>query len=451
MLEPGSEFTVTVEKAVAGGRMLARHAGQVVLIAGTIPGERVRARVTERARGVVYAASVEILEPHAARREPLQSETWLHGPCGGNVYQHISYDHQIALKKAIIVDAFTRLARLDLGAAEDAVTIITSPEAGYRMRARFRLRGGRLGFFREGSHELCDHAATRQLLAETSAVVSQVEEALRAVRGRLEGAIELAENVPASERVLHFSINRKLTLDELRTMTAVDGLTGFTTSVAGVHGAGVVIADPHVHDEIAVEGAGVVRLRRHVRSFFQGNRFLLHRLVDEVVARVLQGPVIDLYAGVGLFAVPLAALRHTPVVAVEVDAFSAHDLRENATAISGVEIVDGTVEDYLRADVGRSAVVGRSFSTAVASAKAVSFGEATVVVDPPRTGLSKDVVAGLLALRPPRVVYVSCDIATLARDVRGFMGGGYRLVELIGFDLFPNTAHVETLCVLECG
>jgi tRNA/tmRNA/rRNA uracil-C5-methylase (TrmA/RlmC/RlmD family) len=139
------------------------------------------------------------------------------------------------------------------------------------------------------------------------------------------------------------------------------------------------------------------------------------------------GEVLDLYAGVGLFSVPLAAMGHLEVTAVEGDRASGLDLRENArphqprlkTYVSGVE-------DYLAARKGTPA---------------------TVIVDPPRTGLSKEAGDRLARLRAPRIVYVSCDPPTLARDARRLVDGGYRLDSLQAFDLFPNTPHVEGLAV----
>jgi 23S rRNA (uracil1939-C5)-methyltransferase len=136
-----------------------------------------------------------------------------------------------------------------------------------------------------------------------------------------------------------------------------------------------------------------------------------------------QAPVLDLYAGVGLFSVAAAAAGRGPVVAVEGDRFSAADLRRNAEG-QAITVHTGAVEAYL--DHARGA-------------------HATVIVDPPRTGMSKEATAGVLKLRAPRVVYVSCDIATLARDARLLLDAGYRITSAQAFDLFPNTAHVETL------
>jgi 23S rRNA (uracil1939-C5)-methyltransferase len=173
-----------------------------------------------------------------------------------------------------------------------------------------------------------------------------------------------------------------------------------------------------------------VRLRRHVAAFFQSNRFLLQPLVEAVLALTPRGGLLDLYAGAGLFGVSYAALGRGAVVAVEGDRQAAADLRDNAAALGElVRVVPHAVEDFL----GRSPRAGT----------------ATILVDPPRTGMSKEAAQMIVAAGAPRVVYVSCDVATLARDVRRFVDAGYRLVHLEAFDLFPNTAHVESVVVLE--
>ena len=126
-----------------------------MLVQGGIPGERVRARIERVERQLAFADAVEVLEPSADRREPAMDPA-----CGGCLYAHISYDRQRALKAEIVRDAFARLGRIT---ARSAVEVASSPERGYRMRARLHVRGGRVGFYREGTHELCDAAATGQL------------------------------------------------------------------------------------------------------------------------------------------------------------------------------------------------------------------------------------------------------------------------------------------------
>jgi tRNA/tmRNA/rRNA uracil-C5-methylase (TrmA/RlmC/RlmD family) len=193
-----------------------------------------------------------------------------------------------------------------------------------------------------------------------------------------------------------------------------------------------VVGDPRVGDDLARLIAGAtpgVRLRRHAAAFFQGNRFLVGPLASAVVDAVPAGPVWDLYAGVGLFAASLCALGHDAVTAVEGDPVSAADLAANTAAFTG-----------------RVAVEARSVERVLAGTTLPP--DATVIVDPPRTGLSNAVAVALAASPVRRLVYVSCDVATLARDLRILRGGGLAIEAVSAFDLFPNTAHVETLVVL---
>jgi 23S rRNA (uracil1939-C5)-methyltransferase len=188
--------------------------------------------------------------------------------------------------------------------------------------------------------------------------------------------------------------------------------------------AGEVLAGvPSVTDLV-----GPMRLTRDVRAFFQGNRFLLEPLLERVSGLVSDGPVVDLYAGVGLFGLSLAARRETQVTLVEGDAISGRDLETNARPYAGhAHVVRSSVEAFLRQHHASA--------------------DATFVVDPPRTGMSSEAVKGVVRAKPARIVYVSCDVATLARDARLLVEGGYSLSEISAADLFPNTAHVETICV----
>ena len=175
-----------------------------------------------------------------------------------------------------------------------------------------------------------------------------------------------------------------------------------------------------------------VRLDRDVRSFFQGNRFLLEPLVRHVVSHVGNGPVVDLYAGVGLFGLSCAAANGGPVILVEGDLISSADLHRNAATFGDmVHVERRSVEAFVRS--------------------ARFAGGTTVIVDPPRTGMTRDAVQGIIRGGPVRVIYVSCDVATLARDARLLVDAGYELREVSGMDLFPNTAHIETIAVFTSG
>jgi tRNA/tmRNA/rRNA uracil-C5-methylase (TrmA/RlmC/RlmD family) len=419
MIEQGQVVDLDVVKPTAGGRMLARHEGQVVLVWGAIPGERVRARVERVAKGVVFADVVDVLTSSADRRA--LAGDWR---CGGTVLAHVAYPRQLQLKAAIVQDAFTRIARVPLGRAP---VIAESPEQGYRMRARLHAQGARLGFFREGTHELCDARRTGQLLPATGEWIARAEALLARDGSNGLAGVEIAENIQGDLRAGHLELHGAA--DPARFSSLGEGLAGLSAQRADAATSVCLAGTPAVVDEVRVGEAGpALRLRRDVRAFFQGNRFLLERFMRDVIARVPEGPVVDLYAGVGLFGLALAALGRGDIALVEGDVVSGADLARNAEPyVDRVRVERRSVEDYLR--------------------RARMLQGVTVIVDPPRTGMSRDAVGALIAAAPSAVVYVSCDVATLARDTRALIDAGYELGEVSGFDLFPNTAHVESLAV----
>jgi 23S rRNA (uracil1939-C5)-methyltransferase len=406
----GERVRLTIERPAAGGRMIARHEGAVVFVAGAIPGEVVDAEIEKIQRGTAWAIARDVLQ-----RSPDRIDGAPDGACGGSVLAHIKYERQRALKSEIIVDAFRRLGRITL---DQPVAVTGSPVDGYRMRARLHLRGGRIGFFREGTHSLCEPGPTRQLRADTIDALSALERSLSALERPTVSEIEVSENIDATERALHLELAPNADPSRLGTLTKIDGVTGVTCAPLDSARTMELWGSPFVTDRIA--GA---TLTRHARSFFQGNRYLLAPLVEHVIGLIGTGELLDLYAGVGLFSVSAAVAGRAPVVAVEGDHFSADDLRRNAKG-HDITINVGAVEKFL---------------------ERAPAGVASVIVDPPRTGMSKEAMAGVIRLEPGRLIYVSCDIATLARDARLLLDAGYRIVSAQAFDLFPNTAHVETV------
>jgi 23S rRNA (uracil1939-C5)-methyltransferase len=426
-------LSLTIEKPAAGGRMLARADGLVVLVAGAIPGERVLALVERVGKGVAYADVAGVETPSTDRRLPSGDPA-----CGGCLYAHVAYPRQLALKALIVADAFARIGRLEL---QDVVPVASSPEAGYRMRARFHVERGMAGFFREGSHTVCDARQTRQLLPATLDAVDRFVTAMRSVGLPEPRGLELAENVDSSERAVAVDTAARIDDALLERLAWADGFTGVVTP----HG---TRGSASVTDRLSLDGHAPVALRRHATAFFQGNRFLLDRLVAHVLSQVPPGGnLVDLYAGVGLFSVAAAAFRGCQVVAVEGDPVAAADLAANAATLGGAVVaVHQSVEEGLQSRLGSG---GERFGKKRRQAWPFDGSSATVIVDPPRTGMSREALEGVLALRAPRVIYVSCDVATLARDARRLLDAGYALVRIDGFDLFPNTPHVETVAVLD--
>jgi 23S rRNA (uracil1939-C5)-methyltransferase len=411
-----------VERAVAGGHMLARHAGRIVFVSGAIPGERVRARITKSSRQSLWAETIEVLTPSSDRRDPICVPA-----CGGLAFAHIRYDRQRALKSQILADAFRRLARMDLGAPD----VAASPESGYRLRSRLHVVDGKLGFFLEGSHVLCDAAPTLQLRPESLDAADAVLAALGAARADCE-AVVVSENVNGREVVVHLEPREGARLDgaasAVEAAAVASSVTGVTTLVRGRLAAmcGVeTVTD--TAESLLGDGAGyeTVRWTRRPTSFFQGNRYLAGTLVRRVLELAVGRRVADLYAGVGLFTAPLAS-RGAQVLSVEGDASSSEDLTANAAPwASSVRITRGSIEEYLK--------------------RPPTPAPDAVIVDPPRTGMSADALDGLAAWGPRSVVYVSCDPPTLARDAARLAQHGFRLLSIEGLDMFPNTPHVETI------
>ena len=459
-LKAGDVVTVTPEKPAAGGRMIARHRGRVLLVAGAIPGELARARIERVERSLAYAVVEEAIEPHPARRTAAGDPR-----CGGAVYAHIDYAEQTRLKGEIIRDGLKRLARLE---PPGVIAVTPSPERGYRMRARVHVRNARIGFFLENTHRLCDVRESGQLLPETALALDALADAL--VRAGLTGAADLdvSESRNGDMRAVHIDLAPDARLELPEELGPVPGVTGLSWSHPAMRTERAAFGSPFVEDVVRLctsSGSGTrahasgadgsvldpdrggfvrdgsaaaggpltpVRFRRHVRVFFQGNRFLLDELVAAVVASCPPGPVVDLYAGVGLFGVCLAATGRHQVTAVEGHPASASDLTINAQPYPGAIVVGHTsVERFVQ--------------------QTPRLGPGTLILDPPRSGMSREAMAGAIGLDAERVVFVSCDVATFARDVRRFVDAGYQLDAIRGFDLFPTTAHVEVLAVLSKG
>jgi 23S rRNA (uracil1939-C5)-methyltransferase len=422
MLAEGQQIELAIEKVAAGGSTIGRHHGQVVLVRGAIPGERVTVWIDRAEKHVAYANTREILDPSPDRRVPPFDPR-----CGGALFAHVAYERQLALKAQIVEDAFARVARAPLSVAP---SVAASPEGGYRMRARLHVQGDRVGFYREGSHQLCDASATRQLAHGAVEAAASIARTLhRHTPGSLT-SLTIADNIAADERAAHLELSSNARLEERVLAEASDdaGVRGISARTSG--GAVLTVGDPAVTDPLRmIAGAAAEgEIRRHAESFFQGNRYLLPDLVRTVTTAVpTGGHIVDLYAGVGLFSLALAAAGHPEVTAVEGDRSSARDLRQNARMFAPrVHAKSLSVEDYLTASNG---------------------GIDAVIVDPPRSGMSKPAIEGVLRAAPPRIVYVSCDPPTLARDARRLFDAGYTLESLRAFDLFPNTAHVETVAV----
>ena len=401
----------------------------MVLVAGAVPGERVRAVLEGTRGGALLARTVDMV-----RASPDRRSVAVPASCGGRTLAHVAYRRQLTLKSEIVQDAFRRIGRIEL---PEPPAVEGSPEAGYRMRARLHAGDDGVGFLEEGSHRVCPVAGTGVLSAGAERAVEALNAQARGLWASGVRTVELAENLPGDRCVLHLIVQGPVIDGPVRweALAEAAGVSGLSVASRTIPGPPrTVVGQPFVTDPLSSflpgAGTGPLALRRHANAFFQANRHLVAALTAAVADLAGGAEVVDLYAGVGLFAVALAARGGSRVTAAERDPVSAGDLAANAAPLGdALHVVRAPVETYLKRSGRLSA--------------------ATVIVDPPRTGLSREVVTRLARRRPRRIVYVSCDVATQARDLRALRPSGYRIGEVRAFDMFPNTPHVETVVALD--
>jgi len=387
-LEVGAEVEVEIERILPGGMGLAHARGQTLFVALAAPGDRVRVRVRQVRGAVAFAAIEEIVAPSPVRVVP---PCPYFGRCGGCDFQQMTYDAQLAAKIEIIRDCLRRIARVE---SPGNIPIVASPSAWqYRSRAQWQYDSTRkhLGYFARGSYEVCD-------VIECPVVVPQLQEVLTNLRAEVS-----AENLPKN-----------------------------TSEFQAVAGDGEAVAlTPLLWETTAtdaVRAIGGERYRFSAECFFQINHELLGSLVEEAIKDARGESAIDLYCGVGLFTLPLAR-RFARVVGVEGNAAACGYARLNLVS---AELTNAHIE---------TAGVGEWLSAHTRAAMPIDF----VLLDPPRAGADGGAAEGIVALRPRRISYVSCDPATLARDLKAFLTSGYELASVVAFDMFPQTHHVETV------
>ena len=396
--------------------------GRVVFVDGGVPGDLLELVDFVAKKKMARARVGRVLEPSPDRTQPRCSHF---DACGGCRWQHVRYEAQLDAKRSIVRDALERIGGLVL---EHDIEILGSPDPyGYRARARLVESGGTVGYRMRGSHVI-------QGIDECPILVPAAQEALgRVVRSDAdEGRHPDNANTNANTNVETPASMRK------RNSITEWIVSAGTSGSATVHKVSGSREAPVERDSVTLEVLGE-RLRAGSGSFIQGNALLWDALAEEVRSQctVSDGEssperFVELYAGVGFLTLPLAR-RGLSGVAIESDRSALADLAANLSA-SGlakqVEIVRGRVET--RGDLAKL------------------FKRADVLlVDPPRVGVEATVRDAIASAGPTRLVYVSCDPATLARDLRVFSNAGYELCSVRALDLFPQTPHVEVVARFE--
>ena len=397
-----SDFEITVEKLVYGGDGLGRLDGRAVLAPFVLPGERVRLQGLAEKPGLVRAGLHEVL---AAAPERVAPPCPYFMRCGGCHYQHAPYETQLVLKRAILEDQLRRIGKI----APPEIAVESGEPWGYRNRVQLYVAHGALGYREAQSHRLC-------AIAECPVASPAINRSIVTLREML--------GDPRWPRFLRrielFTNETGMQLNVLETDHPI-ARRFFDWCAERIPGL--------VEGALDCAAAGY-QWRVSRGSFFQVNRFLAGKLVETALDGAEGANALDLYAGVGLFSLPLAR-RFADVTAVESGARAAADLRFNAERAGGTVRVEKT--------------------DAEACLEQLETAPDFVLLDPPRAGIGRRAVARLAQLRPPRLALVSCDPATLARDLAGLTAAGYRIERLTLVDLFPQTYHLETVTALSLG
>jgi 23S rRNA (uracil1939-C5)-methyltransferase len=399
---------VSIEKIVPDGFGLAHAENLTIFVPLVAAGDRARIRIERKKGKVAFAELVEILEPSADRVEPPCPHF---GVCGGCDFQQLNYNAQLAAKVGIVKDCLRRIGKMDW---QKEIEIVPSPKAwNYRTRAQWKRDREKLGYFERKSHRVCD-VRVCPILTET------LQEILRSERENLNSNF-LELRVASSREAVSLNFSR----------TKADSEPDENFYAANK------IAEENDRTDVSTEKQTAAEIQLKIGEFdysfsanvfFQVNHELLPEFIETAIGNAEGNLALDLYCGVGLFALPLAN-KFKEVVGIEGSNSSIEFANLNAqnADLKNVDFQVSTVGDWLKENSEQLA--------------AVDF----VLLDPPRSGAEKETIENLIKLKPGKIVYVSCNPATLARDLLALTNGNYEIENIRAFDFFPQTHHVETV------
>jgi 23S rRNA (uracil1939-C5)-methyltransferase len=424
---------LNIEKLIYGGDGLARlppdnrGRGKAVFIPFVLAGEKIEAVITEEKSGFARAKAETIVEPSLQRIQP---PCPYFSRCGGCHYQHATYDHQLDIKKEILRENLRRIAKLEL---QCEIQVHPSPPWNYRNRSRLQMQTQpefAAGYFKFASHELLaveDCPISSPLINRGIATLWEAGRSGKAVEGVREA--EFFANADDTKMLLEFLCAPEARRAAVRawaeelcaTMPEIVGVVAFREPQKGVQEPLVAVGAKELTYQTQTSA-----YRVSAGAFFQTNRFLTDELINIVTSGCSGELALDLYAGAGLFSTALAC-NHRHMISVESSQTAAGDLQYNLPGNG--KAVRATAEQYLTERTHR-------------------VSPELIVVDPPRSGLGDSVTRALASMSAPRLTYVSCDPATLARDLVPLLAAGYRVEGAHLVDLFPQTYHLESVLQL---
>ena len=442
-LAKNQEHTVTIEGYGEGGMGVARIDGRVVFVHGALRGEKCRVLILKTLKSVAFAKVLEVIEPSSERITP---DCPYFPRCGGCTYRHIRYEEELRLKKQRVQDNLSRIGGSDVTVEE---ILGARDTLRYRNKAQYPVsKDGAVGFYRARTHEVieCEHCLL--VKPEADAAAEALREYMQSCRvagydektGRgLVRHLYIRSNA-AGESLVCVLVNGDKLPKEDRLVTLLrDACPKCTGIVLGTNTkkGNVILGDRYRtlwwSDRLEDTLCGKT-FRLSVPSFYQVNRIQAERLYAKAIefaGLTGQETVLDLYCGAGTITLALS---------------------DHAKKVLGAEIVPEAIDDA-RENAARNGVKNAEFFCGDASDVAKKLARENlrpdvITVDPPRKGLAADVVESIAEMQPGRVVYVSCDSATMARDVKRLADLGYTAQRACAVDMFPRADHVETVCQL---
>jgi len=382
---------LVIENVTNLGYGIARDDGWVIQIPFTLPGERIKARIYRNHKNYSDADCLEILEPSADR---VEAECELFGVCGGCQYQAVRYETQLEWKRKQVKDSFDRIGGIDI----EVEAVEPSPKTyGYRSKLTPHYERARssekrkVGFLRHGSRKVLIDVPQCPIATEAiNEALPVAREEIHLLQGRKKGGTLLLRDTPEG-----------------------------------------VVTDPK---KTASERVGKLLFQFRAGEFFQNNPFILPKMVDHVIGQASEKNselLVDAYCGGGLFSLSGAAYFDR-VVGIEISREGFEWARANAL----LNKIDNA--EFL---LGDASTIFQELESCKQNC--------SLIIDPPRKGCDEDFLKQTVAFRPGRILYVSCDPATQARDLQKLIEGGYRILQAKPFDLFPQTRHVENVVTLE--
>lgn len=387
----GDTLEVKIEKVVPRGFGLGFTENLTVLVPLAAPHDVLKVRIRDLKKHTAFAEIVEIVHSGPRRIVP---PCPYYGACGGCNLQHLDYEAQLAAKVGIIQDCLRRIGKIEL---DGEIAVIPSPNHfEYRSRARWHVdrQTRAIGYHRRDSSEVIDISTCPILTPE--------------MQGKLDQ--------------LRAGLNWDLLWSDESEIEAASGEGGQVSTFSAEFSERPA--------ELSIDLAGE-NYSYTAETFFQGNRSLVEKLVATAIGAASGGTALDLYCGVGLFALPLAR-RFRKVTGVEENGLAVHFAKKNGrnAGLQNLNFVSKSVETFLLTDKKK---------------KKLDF----VLLDPPRSGTEKRTIPAIIDLRPERISYVSCEPSILARDLRVFIDARYKIASMTALDLFPQTHHIETVVHLE--